>query len=409
MNVSFADSEPAISEEIFAMPSHAALLFLPKSLCQTLLLSLLLVSLAACSGDNNESAGEGGEGGQPAPEVIVETAETKDVKVRQDYAGRASGAREVEVRARIQGILEERLYREGQIVSEGDSLFRIDPRPAEAALQGARAQRQVAEADLRQAEREWSRISSLYERNAVSERDRDSARSALELAEANLAVAEAGVTEAELNLGYTDVRAPVNGVTSLEDLPEGSLIGQGTLLTTIVQQNPVHVRFSLPENDAAIQRAAREAMTDTASAKDVDATLIMANGQAYSRTGKVDFTASTLDPRTGTVSARAVFPNPENIIIPGQFVRVRVQLQSLDNVVTVPEKVVIEGAEGPQVFVVDDDSMARARPVSLGPVVDGRQVILEGLEAGETFITSGLVNLRDGSEVNVRDDREESE
>ncbi|WP_263645070.1 MULTISPECIES: efflux RND transporter periplasmic adaptor subunit [Marinobacter] len=337
----------------------------------------------------------------------METAETTDVTVRQDYAGRARGAREVEVRARIQGILEERLYREGQIVSEGDSLFRIDPKPSEAALQGAKAQRQVAEADLRQAEREWNRISSLYERNAVSERDRDSARSALELAQANLAVAEAGVTVAELNLGYTDVRAPVNGVTSLEDLPEGSLIEQGTLLTTLVQQNPVHVRFALPENDAAIQRAAREAMTDSASAKDMDATLIMTNGKAYDRTGKVDFTASTLDPRTGTVSARAVFPNPDNEIIPGQFVRVRVQLRSLEGVVTVPEKAVTEGADGAQVFVVDDDSVARARPVSLGPVVDGRQVILEGLKAGEAFITSGLVNLRGGAEVSVRDESEE--
>lgn len=389
------------------MPSHAALLYSSKSLRRTLLLSVLVAGLAACSGDNNQNAGEGS--GRPAPEVIVETAETTDVTVRQDYAGRARGAREVEVRARIQGILEERLYREGQIVSEGDSLFRIDPKPSEAALQGAKAQRQVAEADLRQAEREWNRISSLYERNAVSERDRDSARSALELAQANLAVAEAGVTEAELNLGYTDVRAPVNGVTSLEDLPEGSLIEQGTLLTTIVQQNPVHIRFALPENDAAIQRAAREAMTDSASAKDIDATLIMTNGKAYDRTGKVDFTASTLDPRTGTVSARAVFPNPDNQIIPGQFVRVRVQLRSLEGVVTVPEKAVTEGADGAQVFVVDDDSIARARPVSLGPVVDGRQVILDGLKADEAFITSGLVNLRDGAEVNVRDESEEAE
>ena len=389
------------------MPSHAAPLYSPKPLGRTLLLSLLVAGLVACSGDDNESAGEDG-GGQPDSEVIVEMAETTDVKVRQDYAGRARGAREVEVRARIQGILEERLYREGQIVSEGDSLFRIDPKPSEAALQGARAQRQVAEADLRQAEREWNRISSLYERNAVSERDRDSARSALELAQANLAVAEAGVTQAELNLGYTDVRAPVDGVTSLEDLPEGSLINQGTLLTTIVQQNPVHVRFALPENDAAIQRAAREAMTDSASAEDVDATLIMANGDIYDRIGKVDFTASTLDPRTGTVSARAVFPNPDNQIIPGQFVRVRVQLRSLEDVVTAPEKAVTEGADGPQVFVVDDDGIAHARPVSLGPVVDGRQVILEGLKAGEAFITSGLVNLRDGAEVNARDDGEEA-
>ena len=383
------------------MPSRSVSAHAPNLLLKSVLL-ILFAGLAACNGEEVESGGV--QDGQPTQLVTVKSVESRNVEVRQDYAGRARGAREVEVRARIQGILEERLYEEGQIVSEGDSLFRIDPKPAEAALQGAKAQSQVAEADLRQAEREWNRISSLYERNVISERDRDSARSSLELAQANLAVAEAGVTEAELNLGYTDVRAPVDGVTSLEDLPEGSLVNQGTLLTTIVQQNPVHVRFALPENDAAIQRTARDAMTDAASAEDVDATLIMADGQEYDRTGKVDFTASTLDSRTGTVSARAVFPNPDNRIIPGQFVRVRVQLQNLKNVVTVPEKAVTEGSEGPQVFVVDTDSQARARPVRLGPVVEHRQVILEGLEAGETLITSGLVNLTDGAEVETSDD-----
>lgn len=392
------------------MPPRSVSTYAPNLLLKSVLL-ILFAGLAACSGEEVASAGggSGGQDSQPTLLVTVKSVESRNVEVRQDYAGRARGAREVEVRARIQGILEERLYEEGQIVSEGDSLFRIDPKPAEAALQGVKAQSQVAEADLRQAEREWNRISSLYERNVISERDRDSARSSLELAQANLAVAEAGVTEAELNLGYTDVRAPVSGVTSLEDLPEGSLIDQGTLLTTIVQQNPVHVRFALPEGDAAIQRTARDAMADAASAEDVDATLIMANGQEYERTGKVDFTASTLDPRTGTVSARAVFQNPENQIIPGQFVRVRVQLQTLENVVTVPEKAVTEGAEGPQIFVVDDESKAGARPVRLGPVVDGRQIILEGLKAGETLIVSGLVDLRDGSEVETGDDDEEAE
>ncbi|MFN2360324.1 MAG: efflux RND transporter periplasmic adaptor subunit [Marinobacter sp.] len=363
--------------------------------------------LAGCSGD--DASDEQGQSGMPPPSVLVETPDVRDLSVQQDYAGRARGAREVEVRARIQGILEERLYEEGQRVNEGDSLFRIDRKPTEAALQGAEAQRQVARADLRQAEREWKRIESLYDRNAVSERERDSAQSAFELAQANLAVAEAGVTEAELNLGYTDVRAPVDGMTSLEDLPEGSLVDQGTLLTRIVQQDPIHVRFALPEDDASIQRAARDAMSGQSRREDVEAALIMANGEEYRRKGKVDFTASTLDARTGTVSARAVFDNPDSEVIPGQFVRVRVQLQSLEDAVTIPEKAVGEGRQGPQVFVVGDDSKAGVRQVELGPVVDGRQVITSGLKADERFIVSGLVNLQDGMEVNVADDEEELE
>ena len=359
-----------------------------------------LLMLTGCSGQDGEGQ-QAGAGGMPPAAVVVQQATLADVTVRQDYAGRARGAREVEVRARISGILEQRLYEEGQMVREGDALFRIDRKPAAAALQRARAQRQVAEADVQQAEREWNRISSLFERNAVSERDRDSARSALELARANLAVANAGVAQAELDLGYTDVTAPISGVTSLEDFPEGSLIDTGTLLTTIVQLDPVHVRFALPENDANIRRAAREGMVRADQEQNVSARLVLADGSEYGLDGRIDFTASTLDPRTGTVSARAVFPNPEHVIVPGQFVRVRVELQSFDDVITVPERAVTQGQNGPVVYVVDDDSKARVREVELGPVSDGRQILLSGLDEGDRYIVSGLVNLRDGAAVNV--------
>ncbi|XOB92117.1 efflux RND transporter periplasmic adaptor subunit [Pseudomonadota bacterium 24LQ007] len=359
-----------------------------------------LLMLTGCSGQDGEGQ-QAGAGGMPPGAVVVQQATLADITVRQDYAGRARGAREVEVRARISGILEQRLYEEGQMVREGDALFRIDRKPAAAALQRARAQRQVAEADVQQAEREWNRISSLFERNAVSERDRDSAQSALELARANLAVANAGVAQAELDLGYTDVTAPISGVTSLEDFPEGSLIDTGTLLTTIVQLDPVHVRFALPENDANIRRAAREGMVRTDQEQNVSARLVLADGSEYDLDGRIDFTASTLDPRTGTVSARAVFPNPEQVIVPGQFVRVRVELQSFDDVITVPERAVTQGQNGPVVYVVDDDSKARVREVELGPVSDGRQILLSGLDEGDRYIVSGLVNLRDGAAVNV--------
>lgn len=359
-----------------------------------------LLMLTGCSGQDGEGQ-QAGAGGMPPAAVVVQQATLADVTVRQDYAGRARGAREVEVRARISGILEQRLYEEGQMVREGDALFRIDRKPAAAALQRARAQRQVAEADVQQAEREWNRISSLFERNAVSERDRDSAQSALELARASLAVANAGVAQAELDLGYTDVTAPISGVTSLEDFPEGSLIDTGTLLTTIVQLDPVHVRFALPENDANIRRAAREGMVRTDQEQNVSARLVLADGSEYDLDGRIDFTASTLDPRTGTVSARAVFPNPEQVIVPGQFVRVRVELQSFDDVITVPERAVTQGQNGPVVYVVDDDSKARVREVELGPVSDGRQILLSGLDEGDRYIVSGLVNLRDGAAVNV--------
>ncbi len=335
----------------------------------------------------------------PPPRVTVASVEVDGVDVEGVYAGRARGSREVEVRARVEGILEERLYTEGQLVSRGDALFRIDEEPYEIALQHAQAEKANAQAALNQAEREWRRISSLYERDAVSQRERDRALSERELAEAQLALAEAAVSDARRNLRYTRVEAPITGVTGLEVLPEGSLIERGTLLTAITQHDPIHVRFSLPEDDAAIQRTARRAQMEAGDGHKYEAILRLPDGTVYEEPGTVDFTASTIDPRTGSVTARAVFENPDRRIIPGQFLRVRLVLERLEDVVVIDETVVGEGPEGPQVFVMDEEKVAHARPVRLGPVVDGRQVILEGLEAGEHLVVNGHVALQDGMTV----------
>ena len=364
------------------------------------LLVLATLILVGCGNDNGQQGG--GMGEMPPPPVTYEQVRTQDVAVEQDYAGRARGAREVEVRARIQGILEQRLYNEGQMVSQDDVLFQIDRKPAEAEVQRAQAQKKVAEADLQQAQREWNRVSSLFQRGAVSERERDTAQSALEMARASLAVAEAGLAQAELNLSYTDVRAPVSGTTSLEAVPEGSLVQQGTLLTTIVQQDPIHVRFGLPENDARIHRTARQAAMGESEASTFSATLILTDGSEYDLPGEVDFTASIIDARTGSVSARAVFPNPDYRVVPGQFVRVRLLLQSLEQVITVPERAVLQGPMGPMLMLVDDEGKSAVRPVELGPVVDGRQVILSGLQDGERVIFNGLAGLRPGIPVQAK-------
>ncbi|XOZ32244.1 efflux RND transporter periplasmic adaptor subunit [Halomonadaceae bacterium KBTZ08] len=354
----------------------------------------LALGLTACGGDKSGQGQKGGD--MPPPPVSVTKVQAEDVTIREDYAGRVRGAREVTVRPRVEGVLEKRLFEEGKVVQQGDNLFRIDPEPFEVALQAAKAELQSAHADLNKARREWNRVASLYEKNAVSERKRDSAKSAYELAQAQVAVAEAEVERAELELGYTGVAAPVTGVTSLESQSEGNLVEKGTELAHITQMDPVHVRFALPEDDATARRRAREARQSGGNGDyRSTAKLILPDGTVYDQKGTIDFTASTIDPETGTVTARAVFPNGEQRIVPGQFVRIRVTLQTLEDVVTVPAKAVSDGQNGGlQVFVVDDENKAHPRAVETGQVVDGRRIIKDGLEKGDRVVVEGMAGIR---------------
>lgn len=354
------------------------------SRCRTNVLVVATVALLVLNAGQDARAQE-----QQGVPVTIQAVEPESVPVLTDYPGRAHGARSVEVRARVGGVLEQRLYVEGQAVEAGTALFLIDPQPLEVALRRAVAERERAQAELAQARREWQRVSELFQNKTVSARERDRARSAVELAEAALALAEAGVAQAQLELDYSRVQAPIGGVTGLETLPEGSLVERGTLLTTITQLDVIHVRFALPGRAPVTggeQRSAR---------------LVLPDGTLHEHVGEVDFTNSTVDPATGTIQARAVFPNPERTVMPGQFVRVRIETDQLNDVFLVPPPAIVQGPEGPMVYVVGEDDMAHARPVVLGPVVDGRQVVTQGLEPEDRLVVNGQVALRDGAPVTV--------
>ncbi|WP_376695182.1 efflux RND transporter periplasmic adaptor subunit [Wenzhouxiangella sp. EGI_FJ10305] len=366
----------------------------PRARDLAVLLAVALL-LSACSEPQ-------GEDQQPPPPVRFTTVEPVDLTIEEEYAGRVRGSREVEVRSRVEGIVLERLYNEGQLISEGDDLFLIDPRRYEIAVQQAEAEVANARATYNQAEREWRRISGLYEQNAVSERDRDQAQSALELAEAGVALARAGLASAQLNLDWTRVTAPISGVTGLETVSEGSLISTGALLTTITQTDPVHVRFALPERDAAMQQRARRAMRGRGENTEQTARLELPDDSEYASPGRVDFTDATIDPRTGSVSARAVFPNTDGELVPGQFVRIRMTTRSFEQVYSVPRQAVAQGADGAQLFIVGDDDAVSARSVELGPTRGESRLVLSGLESGERVVVSGLNNLRDGMTVEAQ-------
>lgn len=339
---------------------------------------------------------------RPLPQVKVMTAQkTNETAVFGTYPARVHGSKQVQVRARIEGILKEKRYQEGRFVDRGEVLFVIDPEPFEIAHRRAMAELSDARANHDHALREWNRHSKLYAQNAVSERERDQSLTSHDLAKARLSMAEAALDDARRNLGYTEVRAPVAGVTGMEDVSEGNLISWGGLLTTLTRNDPVHVRFSLPEIDALdralfINQQSRENQDDIFQAE-----LIFPDGQRLSRSGNIDFTSSTVDPATGTVGARAVFPNPDHLLLPGQFVRIRILLQKLDDVFVIPEEAVIQGREGPGVFVVNEEDVAGFRRVRLGPVVEEGQVVFDGFEQGHRIVINGQVALRDGVPVSV--------
>jgi membrane fusion protein (multidrug efflux system) len=369
---------------------------------------LVIVSVAAvvaaCSPSNGREKGGGGHGpggGMPPSEVTVMTATQEALPVTWEYVGQTAGSREVEVRARVTGILVSRNFKEGERVKQGQSLFTIDPKPFEAALARAVADLAAAEARLEQARRNAARLKPLYAEKAVSQKEHDDAVSAEAIGAADVKAAQARLTEAKLNLAYTKVEAPVSGITTRALPSEGTLIsGPNVLLTSVVQVNPIWVNFGIPDNEQA--RIQREAQAGTLKLpRNFEVELRLADGSVYAHKGKLDFADVRVSTATGTREARAELPNPDGYLRPGQFVRVILKGASLPNAVTVPQRSVMEGPQGKFVYVVDEKSMAQARPVEAGPWSGDRWIITSGLQGGERVIVDGVMKIGPGAPVKV--------
>lgn len=341
----------------------------------------------------------------PPPSVAISEIKAGPVPLRFQYAGRVAAFREVEVRARVSGILQEKSFVEGAMVKEGDLLFRIDPASYEAELARAKAQLQEARAQISRTQRDAERATTLLQRQFGTEKARDDAVSAFELAQASVAGAEAQVKTAEINLGYTTIAAPIGGVISLRVLPEGSLVGTGadnSLLTRISQLDPVYVYFSFTDTEATEIRR----LIDTGEAKGpadgkLKVKISFGDGKNYDREGYVDFTDSNLDLQTGTVRARAVMPNPESKLRPGQFVRVSVEGITRHETVVIPQAAVMQGPQGQFVYAIDAENRASIRPVTIGREVEGGWIVEKGLKAGDRIVREGVIKVKPGALVTV--------
>ena len=348
--------------------------------------------LAACGQQGGGPHGAGG--GMPPAVVAVQEVKPRNVAVEFEYPAQTAGSREVEVRARVNGILLKRNFTEGAPVRAGQSLFTLDAAPYEAVAARGEADVAAAEARLAAASRNAKRAKPLFEARAVSPKEYDEAVSAEDVAAADVKAAKARLAEARLNLNYTKVESPVSGVTSRALKSEGSLIsGPEVLLTTVSQVDPIYVNFGLSEAEQSRLKKDADAGKLTLP-KDMrfDVTIRFEDGTTYSRPGKLAFTDVRVNNATGTHDARAELPNPEGRIRPGQFVRAILKGAERPNAITVPQRAVMEGAQGKQVYLFVDNK-AMPRPVQVGEWTGSDWIITSGLNAGDKVIVDGLAKI----------------
>ncbi len=386
------------------MPSIPAIIAAPRKaplpqLATTLALASLLV-LSAC--DRGSAAGMGG---MPPAAVTYQAIAPQEVGVEQEYVAQANGSREVEIRARVNGIVEKRLYSEGSFVRAGTPLFKLDAAPYTAAAAQAEAALATADANFKQAEREYNRLKPLIDAKAISQKEWDSAASALDVARAQQKQAQAQLSSARVDLGYTNIVAPISGAIGRALKVEGSLANAASdsLLATMAQTDPIHVNFSITENERNSALAEIAAGSLKLPPGGYVVKLKTSEGQPIKAVGKLNFTDYKADANTGTYAARAEFPNADGALTPGQFVRVVLTGAKRPAAIVVPQRAVLDGPMGKYVYLVgkgqDGKPAAEMRPVVPGDWVtlEGKEhngwVIRDGLKTGDQVIIDGMARI----------------
>lgn len=330
----------------------------------------------------------------PPPEVGVVELQPQRVVLSMELPARTSAFRIAEVRPQVSGVLQERLFKQGAQVKEGEVLYRIDPNRYRAAYQRAEAELERARAELRQAQREWTRTSGMFEKNAVSERERDQALSTLERARADLASAAAAVESARIDLDYTEVEAPISGRTGPTLFTVGALVtaNQPQPLSLVVQLDPIYADIQIPVEKLSRIRAALAAGGPAAAGPGVaEVQLLREDGRAYPSPGRLDVSDVTVDQGTSAVLLRAVVPNPDGELLPGMYVRVRLQEAVLENAILAPQQGVTRNPQGQATaLLVNEAGEAVQRRLETARAIGGFWLVEKGLEAGDRLIVAGL-------------------
>ena len=341
------------------------------------------------------------------PIVMTETVTTQDVELYGEYPGTIRAQQFVEVRARVEGYLENMLFEEGTYVEKNQVLFIIDPRQYQAQADRARALLEKNKALAQKAERDLNRIRPLFEQNAASQLDLDNAIAAYESAKAEVLMSEADLKQDELALSYTTVRSPISGYISERHVDIGTLVGPGgqSLLANVVKSDTVDVEFKMTDLDYQISkdRNVNIGQKDSTRTWDPYVTITMADKSVYKYKGLVDFADPQVDSRSGTFSVRAQMPNPDHDLLPGQFTNVTLLLDVREDAVVVPTKAIITEKSGAYIFVLRNDGIAEKRFIELGPETGNKTVVERGLLPGEQIVIEGYHKLTHGQKARTAD------
>jgi membrane fusion protein (multidrug efflux system) len=362
-----------------------------------LLCGLALVTASACSKEAPPAA-------PPPPEVLVAEPIQRDVPIYMELVGQAAGYQDVEIRARVEGFLEKMAFAEGSLVKKGQLLYQIDPKPLQATLANAKANLATAQARLEKASNDVKRLTPLAAQQAVSQQELDNATAQRDAAVAQVDANKAAVEQAELNLGYTTITAPVDGLIGTTKVKVGNLVGRGesTLLDTISVIDPILFRAGLAEAEylRVVRRAQEEGVAGTG--KSIPIQLILADGTVHPYEGHLDAVERNIDPTTGTLALQIKFPNPNLMVRPGQYGRVRFVVDVRKGALLVPQRAVQELQNLYSLAVVGAGNKVAFRNVTVGPREGALWVIEDGLKPGERVVVEGLQRLREGAVVNPK-------